>query len=46
MKDKCCICGQYIEPLKGCYITPSGVYCILCYETNDVMKYVLKIRGE
>ena len=39
MKDKCNICFNNIEKASGCYITPSGIFCVLCYERNEVLKY-------
>ncbi|NQZ58111.1 MAG: hypothetical protein HRT88_11695 [Lentisphaeraceae bacterium] len=39
MKDKCSTCYKNIEEDSGCYNTPSGLFCVLCYEINDVLKY-------
>ncbi|NQZ60086.1 MAG: hypothetical protein HRT88_21760 [Lentisphaeraceae bacterium] len=39
MKDKCSACFKNIETDNGCYSTPSGLFCVLCYEENEFLKY-------
>ena len=39
MKDECRSCFKDIEEGHGCYSTPSGLFCVLCYEGNEVLKY-------
>lgn len=31
-RPKCKKCGKIIEPGKGCYNTPRGLFCIDCYK--------------
>ena len=39
MKNKCSICFKKIEKSHGCYSTPRGIFCVLCYDKNKVLKY-------
>ncbi|NQZ56355.1 MAG: hypothetical protein HRT88_02640 [Lentisphaeraceae bacterium] len=39
MQDKCSLCSQKIEDDRGYYNTPSGMFCVLCYERHEVLKY-------
>ena len=39
MKDRCNTCFKNIEKGVGCYSTPSGLFCVLCYEGMEILKY-------
>ncbi|NQZ58156.1 MAG: hypothetical protein HRT88_11920 [Lentisphaeraceae bacterium] len=39
MKDICSTCFKNFEVDSGCYSTPSGLFCVLCYEGKEVLKY-------
>ena len=39
MTDQWSSCFKDIEEGRGCYSTPSGLFCILCYEENEVLHY-------
>ena len=39
MKYQCNTCFKKFEEASGCYSTPSGLFCVLCYEENEVLKY-------
>ncbi|NQZ57461.1 MAG: hypothetical protein HRT88_08335 [Lentisphaeraceae bacterium] len=44
MKDKCISCFNEIEEGRGCYSTPCGLFCVRCYEEDEVLKYELLAR--